>query len=491
MTGSGFKITPGDLHQSGSTLQGFGDQVAQGGDKLQTLGQHLVSHAGNDRSGVGAVIAKALGKGTEVAGKVFSEGGRVAGAAGKRLHGNASAHESNESGVSKSFQDLHDPKSTTKSPKAAEGGNGKPSTNGGKDYHEPTKSPKSVGATGKGNTTAAADRTYCGDPIDVSTGRMVLTQTDVELAGMLRLLLSRTHVSGYQLGRWFGASWASTVDQRLAVDDDGLHLVVEDGRVLSYPAGAVLPEAGARWALIRIDNGYVVTDPDAERRYYFTGDGLPLRGIADGGGNQIDLVYDNAGTLTELRHSGGYRVAVQTTDGLITALRLHGTTLVEYRYDEQRQLTEVVNSAGSPMRFAYDAGRIVRWEDRNGMWYGYHFDDRGRCVRAEGAGGYLNISLAYENLVTHATDSLGHTTSYRLNEQLQVVGETDPLGHTTQFEWDPHDRLLARTDPLGRTTRSDHDEAGHVTEVTRPDGSKALAQYNEQGRQVAMIGPDG
>jgi RHS repeat-associated protein len=491
MTGSGFKITPGDLHQSGSTLQGFGDQVAQGGDKLQTLGQHLVSHAGNDRSGVGAVIAKALGTGTEVAGKVFSEGGRVAGAAGKRLHGNASAHESNESGVSKSFQDLHDPKSTTKSPKAAEGANGKPSTNGGKDYHEPTKSPKSVGATGKGNTTPAADRTYCGDPIDVSTGRMVLTQTDVELAGMLRLVLSRTHVSGYQLGRWFGASWASTVDQRLAVDDDGVHLVVEDGRVLSYPAGAVLPEAGARWPLRPIENGYVVTDPDAERRYYFTGDGLPLRGIADGDGNQIDLVYDTTGTLTELRHSGGYRVTVQTTDGLITALRLHGTTLVEYRYDEERQLTEVVNSSGSPMRFAYDAGRIVRWEDRNGMWYGYHFDERGRCVRAEGAGGYLNISLAYENLVTHATNSLGHTTSYRLNEQLQVVGETDPLGNTTHFEWDPHDRLLARTDPLGRTTRYDYDEAGHVTEVTRPDGTKALAQYNEQGRQVAMVGPDG
>ena len=34
------------------------------------------------------------------------------------------------------------------------------------------------------NSTASKDLPTCGDPIDVSTGRMVLTQTDVDIAAV-------------------------------------------------------------------------------------------------------------------------------------------------------------------------------------------------------------------------------------------------------------------------------------------------------------------
>jgi HNH/ENDO VII superfamily nuclease len=123
-SGSGFKITPSELRSSGSTMQNFGDRVAAGGDKLQAIGSRLTAHAGRDKSGVGAVIAKALGRGTEVAGKVFKEGGRVAGAAGKRLHSNASAHETNESNVTNSFHNITDPKTNTRSLNSGGGGGG-------------------------------------------------------------------------------------------------------------------------------------------------------------------------------------------------------------------------------------------------------------------------------------------------------------------------------------------------------------------------------
>ncbi len=132
MTGSGFKIQPDDLHGSGSTLENFGNQVAQGGAKLQTIGQDLISHAGSDKSGVGKVIADALGKGTEVAGKVFSEGGRVAGAAGKRLHSNASAHTANEEAQTSAFRGLHDkPADSHAKPKSVSGGDSGTSGGGG------------------------------------------------------------------------------------------------------------------------------------------------------------------------------------------------------------------------------------------------------------------------------------------------------------------------------------------------------------------------
>ncbi|CAM5457840.1 hypothetical protein STENM36S_09588 [Streptomyces tendae] len=41
------------------------------------------------------------------------------------------------------------------------------------------------------------------DPIDVATGDMVLTRTDVSLPGVLPLILERTHLSSY---RWAAGS---------------------------------------------------------------------------------------------------------------------------------------------------------------------------------------------------------------------------------------------------------------------------------------------
>jgi hypothetical protein len=58
------------------------------------------------------------------------------------------------------------------------------------------------------------------------TGRRIgmrestLEETDVELPGLLPLVLRRTHLSTYNWGQWFGPSWASTLDERLELDGE-------------------------------------------------------------------------------------------------------------------------------------------------------------------------------------------------------------------------------------------------------------------------------
>ncbi len=79
---------------------------------------------------------------------------------------------------------------------------------------------------------------------------------------------------------------------------------------------------------------------------------------------------DDEGVPFGIRHSGGYYVAVDTEGPRITALRLldeapsryrpdstadEGTVVMRYAYDASGNLTEVVNSSGEPLRFAYDA----------------------------------------------------------------------------------------------------------------------------------------
>jgi RHS repeat-associated protein len=354
----------------------------------------------------------------------------------------------------------------------------------------------------------------CGDPIDIATGRMILASTDLDLPGVLPLVLSRTHRSDYRAGRSFGLTWACTLDQRIEIEPEALHFAGGDGMLLTYPvpqgSRKVLPVLGAPMPLRGIETGgYVLVDHRAGRTLTFAPpeDGAALlESITARGGVTLRIVRDALGTPVEVRHDGGYTVAVDSDDELVTALRLlpggehpagaavEPVTVVEFRYDADRRLVEVINSSGLPLRFDYDAeGRITRWEDRNGMWYSYIYDEAGRCVVAEGRDGYLTYHFDYDvdHRVTRVTDSLGHVRIFELDERLQVTAETDPLGATTRSTWDMRGLLLSRTDPLGRSSHFTYDDRGDMVSLGYPDGTRTTVERDADGRPLAVTEPDG
>ncbi|MFI6094956.1 DUF6531 domain-containing protein [Lentzea sp. NPDC051213] len=347
----------------------------------------------------------------------------------------------------------------------------------------------------KDTSTPEPQRRCENDPVDVVTGEVVLPQTDVELPGALPLLVRRTHISSFRSGRLFGANWASTLDQRIELDELGAVYVADDGMRLIYPSPrheAVMPSHGPRWPLAQTADGYTVTRSDGTTAQ-FGPDGR-LAAIVDRNGHRMSLRYDDA-ALAEIEHSGGYRVRVDTADGLVTGLRLTHAggeiVLMRYRYD-QRRLAEVVNSSNQPMRFDYDQdGRMTGWQDRNGSWYRYVYDDRGWCVRTVGAEGFLDGAFEYGADVTVFTDSLGARKTFRLNELRQIVEETDPLGNTTVSQWDRYDRLVAQTDPTGAVTRYEYDAAGAVVRIVRADGTETTVRRNDLGLPVEITEPGG
>ncbi|GAA1962340.1 RHS repeat-associated core domain-containing protein [Amycolatopsis minnesotensis] len=348
-------------------------------------------------------------------------------------------------------------------------------------------------------------RTTCNDPVDVATGEVIAGQTDITLDGVLPLVLRRTHVSSYRAGRGFGRSWASTVDQRLELDAQGIVFVAEDGMLLCYPepshSGAVVPASGPRWPLSRTETGYRITRRDLGHELLFDGEGteFALSAIADRNGNRITFERDQDGLALAVWHSGGHRIEFEHAGSRVTGLLLrnfHGDDiqLARFGYNTAGDLTEVVNSSGRAMRFEYDAeGRIVTWTDRNGEWYRYFYDDRGRCIANQGSGGALNGTFSYDTdaRVTRFTDALGNTTTYRLTATGRVAEETDPLGNRVVHERDEADRLVATTDPLGRTTRFVYDDDGNVVLRTGPDGAETRAEYDEHGDPLVVVEPDG
>ncbi|GLY40455.1 type IV secretion protein Rhs [Amycolatopsis sp. NBRC 101858] len=351
------------------------------------------------------------------------------------------------------------------------------------------------GGKGGGNDTKAKDnpdrstadksKNYCGDPIDVATGEVVMTQVDVTLPGAVAdLELSRTHLSSYRAGRWFGPSWTSTWDQRLELDAHRVRFHSEDGMVLDYPVPGdepVLPVQGPRHRLRRVPQGFRLSLGDRELHFAGTGGVLPVTAIEQDG-ERTEIEYAADGSPTVLRRPGGVEIVVGTERGRIVALGAPGQPpVVRFSYNRHAQLSTVTDFAGRSMALDYDFDhRLVGWQDRVGTWYRYVYDDAGRCVRAVGANGYYNAAFAYEPGATRHTDAVGHTWTYRLNAANQLIERIDPLGNSRRYEWNRRDELLSQVDELGRETRYDYDDDGLVA-VHRPEAPAVRLSPAEDG----------
>ncbi|SFB61309.1 RHS repeat-associated core domain-containing protein [Amycolatopsis marina] len=343
------------------------------------------------------------------------------------------------------------------------------------------------------------DRVCKSDPVDIATGDVVMTQVDLTMPGERGdLVLSRTHVSSYRAGRWFGRSWASTLDQRLEADPEHICYFSEDGMILVFPhpAGeaAVFPVEGPRYVLRRAAGGYRLSAGTRELTFAAVrgaGKGVfPLTAIEQDG-SRTAIEYTPTGAPSVVRRDDGRTIRITATDQRIVALGAPGAEpVVRFGYNRVGQLSHVADFEGRPLALDYDVNdRLVGWQDRTGTWYRYVYDAEGRCVRTVGADGFYNGGFSYDTEagVTRHTDALGHIWTYRLNAARQVVAETDPLGNSRRYVWSRYDQLRYQVDELGRITRYSYaDEV--LDKVTRPDGSTVRMSHTPDGELVLEIG---
>ncbi|GAA3004683.1 hypothetical protein GCM10020229_15750 [Kitasatospora albolonga] len=357
-----------------------------------------------------------------------------------------------------------------------------------------------------------------GDPVDVVTGQMITSETDLVLPGLLPVVLRRGYASDYVGGRLFGQGWSSTLDQRIEIDADGVHYAGDDAQILHYPlpeasGQPVLPSGGAQWPLVweQGSGALTIEDPDSGTTLTFAvpaaeggggryriGEIRPVTSVHDRNGHLISYIRGQDGLPLEVRHSGGYRVAVDTTvteDGpRVSGLRLLDEAgghlpVVEYLYYPHGQLAGVVNSSGLPYSYEYDDdGRMTAWIDRNGQSYEYEYDTGGRVVAGRGHNSVLSAEFRYDTAqrVTVAVDSLGHPTEYHYDDRLRVVRVVDPLGNAAVTHYDEAGRVIGRVDEIGRVTRLALDEHGSPVRITEPGGSVIDLAYTPL-RQLASV----
>ncbi|MGV9663749.1 putative T7SS-secreted protein [Nocardia niigatensis] len=372
------------------------------------------------------------------------------------------------------------------------------------------------------DTSDFAHKTCTDDPVDIATGTFLLPQTDIELPGVLGLVLRRTHRSNYRFGRWFGPSWSATLDMRLVVDRDGVAFLGEDTVMLAFRhadvGDEVEPVAGTRgWRLTRTElGGYQLRDPKRDLIFHFAPEpgmlGLDARlgnfaisAITDRHHNRVRFHYDGDGIPTAVTHSGGYRVDIGTADGRITALtvvtegeeRESRTPVREFGY-ESGNLVAVTNAVGATTRFAYDdSAQMLSWTDFNDNSMVNTYDEAGRVVRQRGSGGVLNCDLEYLDFpdgsghLTTMTDSVGGVSTHGFDNDLRLRDIIDPVGGHTHTDYNTARKPLKIVAPDGAATSYAYTDTGEVAQITRPDGATIAVDYLLGNRPTIVTDADG
>ncbi|HGB1125916.1 TPA: RHS repeat-associated core domain-containing protein [Salmonella enterica subsp. enterica serovar Typhimurium] len=373
------------------------------------------------------------------------------------------------------------------------------------------------------------------NPVDVTTGqKILLPETDFTLPGRLPVTCSRFYASHLETVGLLGRGWRLNWETSLRDDDEHITLTGVQGRELRYPKTMLTPghqifDPEEQLYLSRLHDGrYVLHYTD--RSYYvfgdFDSDGMAYLLFMETPHRQRIVFGHEGGRLVRIASSSGHHLLLHRTqtpagERLSRIEMVQGGTrgnLVEYRYDDNGQLTGVVNRAGTQVRqFAYENGLMTAHSNATGFTCRYRWQELDGAPRVTehdtSDGEHYRFDYDFAAGTTTVTGRQGETwqwwydretyiTAHRTpgggmyrftyNEDHFPVNIELPGGRTVAYEYDIQNRVVKTTDPEGRVTQTQwNGEFDEITRTALDDDAVWKTQYNAHGQPVQETDPEG
>ena len=123
------------------------------------------------------------------------------------------------------------------------------------------------------------------EPVDMATGAMIDSATDIHIDGILPMIVARNTDSNMDTSRIFGPGWNTTLDCRIEILPEQVLMMTPDGALLEFPPapvdGSEVGDTGSPWRLCFVDGAYRVRNISEGITYVFgiagseTHDGKP------------------------------------------------------------------------------------------------------------------------------------------------------------------------------------------------------------------------
>ena len=111
------------------------------------------------------------------------------------------------------------------------------------------------------------------EPVDMATGAMIDSATDIHIDGILPMVVARNTDSNMDTSRIFGPGWNTTLDCRIEILPDQVLMMTPDGALLEFPPapvdGTEVGDAGRPWRLCFVDGAYRVRNISQGITYVF------------------------------------------------------------------------------------------------------------------------------------------------------------------------------------------------------------------------------
>ena len=237
-------------------------------------------------------------------------------------------------------------------------------------------------------------------------------------------------------------------------------------------------------------------------------DGSVTRNFYDRNGQLVKTIRPNA--YAEHKDGGaGYAYTYDAEGRVVTVIRPDGTIQESSVYDEEGNLIQTTDAAGSRVRYTYDfggrqtevrtggqasqkyvydaAGNITGIEDGAGNHTGYALDAWGRIVeirKVDGSSEYYRYDCAGN--IVQSTDGEGNATTYEYNGINQLASVTDPMGGQETYAYDAEERLCKKTDRNGTETRYTYNMYGNLLTKTAGELSERY-EYTPEGLLKSAI----
>jgi RHS repeat-associated protein len=356
------------------------------------------------------------------------------------------------------------------------------------------------------------------EPVDLSTGIFVYEKTDLTVADVIPLVLTRTYMHQDPRTLTFGRATTHNYDIFLVGDTNPYtfsQLILPDGGRLRYrriSAGTGFTDAiyehscpstgtctatptafyksqikwnGAGWDLALRD-GTVYTFPDGAPAT--TPSQAALLRIRDRYGNTVQLTRDPTSKLLRRITSPKGRWIEFTYDGqnrIIQAMDNSGRSVL-YSYDTQGRLVQVVDPKDGVTQYTYDASnRMATLTDARGIVYLTNAYDANSRISMQTQPDTTTWQLAYtldqgKVIQTDLTDPRGFIRRLTFNSDGYTLTDiralNQPEQQTTTYvrsaSGQPGSNLISQvTDPLSRVTTYAYDAAGNAQTITRLPGT--------------------
>ena len=111
------------------------------------------------------------------------------------------------------------------------------------------------------------------EPVDMATGAMIDSATDIHIDGMLPMVVARNTDSNMDTSRIFGPGWSTTLDCRIEILPGQILMMTPDGALLEFPPapvdGTEVGDKGSPWRLCFVDGAYRVRNISQGITYVF------------------------------------------------------------------------------------------------------------------------------------------------------------------------------------------------------------------------------